>query len=192
MGQRVIGILFFVIGVGLLVGAWIPTRSTLELRRVGDRVSGQVVAIATHRDSDGTTYAPIYAYEVDGAPYRHQADVSSSSRPEVGEEATLLVDPDDPTRVKPATFMGQWFLTALLGGMGATFAIIGLFSAVYAGRSSGSESPPADELPPLGAPDAGARTSGPFAPADDAAPVVPSAPPALPAEPPSGNTGPFL
>lgn len=155
MQRFVFGLIFLLVGVGLLVGGWFPTKSTLDLRANGDRVDATVVGTDVSSDSDGTTYAPIYEYEVDGQVRRHTRSVSSSSRPQIGEHELLLVDPADPDRVKADTFLDKWFLTTLLGGMGALFSIIGagaLLVAASGGRSAAAGDTPAAERPALGVP----------------------------------------
>lgn len=126
--MRVVGFVFLLVGIGLLVGAWFPTKSSLELRDVGEPVPGTITRYTTSHSDDGPSYAPVFRYEVNGQTYEHEQSVSSSSIPNVGETQTLLVDPSDPTNAKPDSFMGMWFLTALLGGMGALFFLIGFFS----------------------------------------------------------------
>jgi hypothetical protein len=142
------------VGLGLLAGAGFAAQDTMDLREVADRVPARVVGVATSTDEDGTSYAPIYEYVVDGRAYRHEASVSSSSRPELGSVETMLVHPQDPSDAKPETFLGQWFLAALLGGMGAGFTLVSLALATVGlrRRSADRSRPPLDSLGSPGEP----------------------------------------
>lgn len=118
--------IFALTGIGMLIGGGIAARDTMQLREVAKPVPGKVVSVESSTSDGSTTYAPVYEFEVDGEKRRHTATVSSSSYPEIGSTQTLLVDPNDPSEVKPDSFMGQWFIATLLGGMGILFTGIAL------------------------------------------------------------------
>ena len=156
-------LIFALIGAGLIGGSFFTASSTLDLREVAVEVPGQIVGIAESQDDDGTSYAPIYEYEVDGRTLRHESSVSTSSRPTIGDTETLLVDPSDPTRAKADTFMDMWFVPVLLGGLGSVFFLIGAgvgLAALAKGRTPSDPAAPST----LGIPGQPSASSSPHAP----------------------------
>lgn len=130
--------IFLLVGIGLIVGGGFAAKDTIDLRNVADRVQGTVVGVEESHDSaSGTTYAPVYEYVVDGETYRHSASVSSSSHPQMGKVETLLVHPDNPSKVKSDTFLDQWFLAAILGGIGTVFFVVAVVIAIVSTAVSG-------------------------------------------------------
>lgn len=110
----------------LCVAGWLA-RGSMQLRDEGDHVRGTVVGMERHRDSEGdVTWRPVYEFSYQGERRRHESNVGSSSRPEIGRRETLLVDPTDPERVRANTFMDLWFLPALFGGIGLVFLLVDL------------------------------------------------------------------
>jgi hypothetical protein len=45
---------------------------------------------------------------------------------EVGRQLPVLYDPHDPTRAEVESFVAQWLVPLILGGVGAVFAVVGL------------------------------------------------------------------
>lgn len=127
MSRRLPYLIAPIIGLALIApGAWFAY-DNVQFRERADRVPATIVGMDTDSDSDGTTYAPIYAFEYDGERQREQATVHTSSRPTIGARVTVLVDPDDTSRVKADNFWEQWFIATLLCGIGASFLLIGGF-----------------------------------------------------------------
>lgn len=140
-------VLFGVLGLGLLGGAAWAAMDTIDLRQVGERVPGRIVSYTESRDEDGTSYAPVYEFRFEGETRRHEANVSTSTVPDVGDTRTLIVDPRDPTRVKPDTFIDQWLIPLVLGGVGFTFDMVAFIALLVAvGRRRRTQTAPSDTL----------------------------------------------
>lgn len=92
------------------------TYSSWNFYSNGVEVQGTVVRLEAHSSSDsGTTYSPVYSYTVDGQQYEYES-VNSSSPPsrEVGEVATLLYNPDNPSKARENSFWELWLLPVIM------------------------------------------------------------------------------
>jgi hypothetical protein len=139
--MKVLIIVFGLVGIGLLTGGVIAFQDTKQLVDVAVEVPGTVVDLTSSSSDGSTTYSPVYEYEFAGQTYRHETSVSTSSQPSIGETTTLLVDPDDPTEVKPDTFLDKWFLATILGGLGVLFGGLSVvFMVVGVARRGGGDS----------------------------------------------------
>ncbi|MEO6867639.1 MAG: hypothetical protein ABI200_06425, partial [Gaiellales bacterium] len=74
--MRILSILLTLMGIGMLIGAAVPTSSSIDLQANGDQVLSRITSYATTQGDDGPSYSPIYAYEVNGEVYKHTAVVS--------------------------------------------------------------------------------------------------------------------
>lgn len=115
----------FKIGIGLIlipvilvgVALFIP-----NLVRVltHETIEGRVIDLIPSVDSDGdTVYAPVYEYEVDGRSYRYQSQVSLGGLlvPDLGDEKTLLYNPNDPDDARVRNLFLLIVLPGLLVGV---------------------------------------------------------------------------
>jgi hypothetical protein len=125
--MRSMGILFSFVGVVCLgVGAVAGERSWRQ-QRESLRAPGVVVALAESCDSDGCTYRPIVEYTVDGQARRIEGSVGS--RPpafSVGEAVQVMYPAGAPGDASIDSWSENWFLTALMLGMGTVFGGIGI------------------------------------------------------------------
>lgn len=132
----IIGLVFGSIGLLLLgLGAWFGVKandfSNRAVKAVGT-VERMVERQSRSDDKMSTyiTYAPVIRYQFDGKEHTFTSPVSSSDPEyEVGDEVELLVDPENPRDASIDSFMGTWFVTALLSGMGLIFSLVGFFVA---------------------------------------------------------------
>jgi hypothetical protein len=74
-----------------------------------------VIDLERISDSDGTSYSPIFEYQVGGRTYTYES-VNSSNPPthDVGEQTTLLVMPEDPQSAREDSFWELWLLPAIM------------------------------------------------------------------------------
>lgn len=121
----VMGMIFFLVGLGLVFGGVKYTISTKEKISESEVIMGEITEIHTWYDSDGDSHHDVFVeYEYDGKEYDRELNSYSSSMYE-GKEIELYVRPDAPgdaTAVSMANF-GSYMLL----GMGAIFAIVGFF-----------------------------------------------------------------
>jgi hypothetical protein len=104
------------------VGVWFTVHS-YRFASTALRAEGTVVRLV--RSSNGTS-APVIRYQVSGQAFERQSRVSS--RPpaySVGDKVSVLYRPDQPGTGQIDSFMEQWFVPLLCGGLGTVFVAVG-------------------------------------------------------------------
>jgi hypothetical protein len=116
----------------LAIGGWYGYRS-YSLVAHGGVADGTVVDMEAHSGDDGTSYAPIVEYFVDGQPY-HMTGSTSSSPPDyhVGQKVRIRYDRTKPTLARIDTFWELWLLPGIFIPLALVFAVIG--NGVFAVR----------------------------------------------------------
>ena len=116
--------LLALVGIGLIVAAFLVARDSIALRSKDTTVMATIVDIES--PPDGGSH-PIYEFEYDGETYRHESPVSNGTRrTDVGDERELYIDPKDPDKAKEAGFMGMWFAPMMLGVFGVATLVAAL------------------------------------------------------------------
>lgn len=136
---RWLGLVFVLVGLGLLAGAGVAAWLEVEFRRQAVETDGRVVAMLSRTGSSSgsggqsTTYTPVFAFRLpDGKEIRVEAGFSSSPPCcRVGEAIRVRYDPARPDRAQMVSFMSSWFVAALLGGMGAVFTLVGGLAVAF-------------------------------------------------------------
>ena len=130
----VIGLVFAAVGIGVGIKNWSFASSARE-------AEGTVIRLVA--TSNRGTVAPVVRYEVDGISFEFQSGVASSPPVHaVGEKVTVLYQPDQPHQGNIKSFMDQWFLPFIFGGLGTLFVVTG--SVIGVSRLwAASSSPPA-------------------------------------------------
>lgn len=121
--EFLIGIIFFLVGIGMLGGSLVAVISEINIKKHFQEVQGVIAEIQEYRDSDGDKSHSVFVeYSIMGR--KHGARLSEySSNWYEGKDITLYVDPEDPGRVK--TTMVYHIIAGVFGGMGAVFALLG-------------------------------------------------------------------
>ncbi|HLY60174.1 MAG TPA: DUF3592 domain-containing protein [Terriglobia bacterium] len=141
--SKIVGGVFFVLGLGLLTGAYFVGRRQYNILKHWPKVDATVTqsSVTTGRDPDGTTMFGTqieFRYVVNDKEYKTPATSSykTSSYTEMKRQAdifapgtthALLYDPADPNDVRyDAGYNFSFFLApVILGGMGVVFAGVG-------------------------------------------------------------------
>lgn len=126
--ERLVPGLFALVGLGLLVTSVFVYLNTRNFINSSAKATGQVIAHASGRSSDGTlTYAPVISFRTpDGQVVEFKSQASSSSpSPAVGEAVEVLYNPRQPQEAEINTFSSLWILPIILSALGAGFFIIG-------------------------------------------------------------------
>ena len=126
----IVKVVFAVIGTGLSIGALFLYRSSSEYLERALRAEGEVVDLHLSRGSssdDGPTYRPVVRFSMDdGAPREFTSSTGSNPASySVGERVEVLYFEDSPQDAKINSFSDLWLGTLILGGLGATFFLIG-------------------------------------------------------------------
>jgi hypothetical protein len=142
----VFAILFTLGGVGMLVGSGWSLGNTLKFRKLATVTEGQVVDYETSqststsngRSSSKTMYAPVVTYrDQSGTEHRVTSSSSTSSRSyDIGAKVPVRFMPNNPDEARIDSFMENWFLPVLLGGMGLLFFSLGIGATVAAIRKA--------------------------------------------------------
>lgn len=82
-----------------------------------ETVRGNIVDCLEHRGENGTTYAAVYAYKVEGEEYTIQDAVSTSKVPRIGERVQVMYDPAAPENAFVKGAVTSAFVLFILGGM---------------------------------------------------------------------------
>lgn len=120
---------FGLAGLGMLIGSGWTLGNTLKFRKVAGVAEGTVVELLGSRDSKGkTSYKPVVEF-TDTSGTSRRITGSVASRPaayDEGEKVKVRFDPAKPDQARLDTFMENWFLPLLLGGMGLIFFGVGV------------------------------------------------------------------
>lgn len=119
---------FGLIGAFMLRGAYGQVQKTRAFLGIARRTPGRVVELAEGSGNKGPVYYPIIEFRVGvEAPRRFRSDVGSRPASHaVGDEVTVLWDPNDPESPQIQSFATVWGMAVLMGIMGAVFLIAGV------------------------------------------------------------------
>ena len=99
------------------------------------QVDGTVTEVDVEFGNDGETrYTPTYAYAWEGERRTYTRGMTTSSRPDVGQVDTLLVDRRDPDNVRRKGFIDLWLWPGILG-LFAVFSIGAALVLRHVGRT---------------------------------------------------------
>jgi hypothetical protein len=106
------------------IGGWYGWGS-YSLSTTGGHANGTVVDMDESNDDDGTTYAPIVDYEVDGQTFEMKSG-SYSSPPayHVGQKVKILYNLADPNQARIDNFWELWLLPIIFIGLAVPFGVI--------------------------------------------------------------------
>lgn len=127
-------IIVIILGVGLILGAYLYQRSTTEKSDGWIHTVATVVDYEQRRDydSDGNLdymYREIIEYVVNGITYRKTSNVSSNIRPSIGSTREIAYNPNNPN---DCIFVSaNNMMCIVFYAVGALFAAVGVFAFVY-------------------------------------------------------------
>ena len=127
-----VGLLFFVIGVVILISSVVSILKTR--RRIANSLSadGLVTAFATEMGRSGYLYYPLVQFKIpSGQTISFQSSVGNS-RPgySVGQQVKVLYDARNPQEAEIDALSSLWLVPGCMLVMGLAFTILGLFLAV--------------------------------------------------------------
>ena len=126
-----VGLLFFVIGVGVLIGGVVSVLKTRS--RIANSLSadGLVTGFATGMGRSGHLYYPLVQFKIpSGQTISFQSSVGSS-RPgySVGQQVKVLYDARNPQQAEIDDASSLWLVPGCMLAMGLVFTVLGLFLA---------------------------------------------------------------
>lgn len=122
--EKIVCTVFFLIGLGLMVGAWFMYDHQKNFLSAASFTQGRVTDLARNSDSDGDTFAPVVAFTTpQGTEVEFTSSVSSNPPSfAVGEIVEVAYHADNPLNAQINTFWSLWLGVIILGGMGVFFA----------------------------------------------------------------------
>ena len=120
-------VIFTLVGLGMLAGAFFAFQSTSTFLETATAKPGVVTDLIRSRSSDSNAYYPIVRFEYEpGAPMEFQS--SSGSNPPSysrGEEVRVLFAPGEPESARIDGFFSLWGVALIVGGIGGVFFLVG-------------------------------------------------------------------
>jgi hypothetical protein len=130
---RAIGFIFFVLGLGFLIGCGALTWHTDRFIRTAARAPGVVIALDASRSDGKTYYAPVVRFRT--AEGRELMFTSKwRSHPadfDVGEQVEVLYPPDRPGDASIGSLWQQRGVSLILGFMAFVFLVVGVCGIVF-------------------------------------------------------------
>lgn len=121
--------IFAVVGIILFISGFFWLSSGLKFKENAMEVSAEIVDIETYRDSDGELqHRPYITYSVNGTTYTDRPLNSYSSDMYIGQELTILCNPDTPERVM--TNLSIYLGGGIFLGMGVIFMLVGIIPII--------------------------------------------------------------
>jgi hypothetical protein len=134
---RIFALIFGLIGLGILTGAYFSVKSVVTFRAAALRVPGKVVDLVPVTDSQRrTSYKPVFVF-TDRNGQAHRVTGSVDSRPPAyvrGQTVTVRYKPENPEDARLDGFVNDWFAPLVLGGLGLVFTSIAAGFVIYAVR----------------------------------------------------------
>lgn len=124
-----VGIIFLLIGVGILTGDFFVIKSTMTFLSNSEKAEGSVIDIVKSRSSDGDyMYRPEISFiDTTGQTITFTSSISSSMPSyQVGEKVSVLYDKSNSQSAKINTFFQLWFGPIIMTVLGVIFFLTGL------------------------------------------------------------------
>lgn len=137
--MKTVKILFTLVGILLLTGAFFSFNSTRSFLSEATLTQGSITELRAKksRDSDdgstSITYTPVVKFTTaDGEKIMYVSSTSSNPPSYYpGDAVDIYYLPSQPQKAKIDGFMGLWFGTTLLTGLGVVFFFVGFLSVLF-------------------------------------------------------------
>lgn len=120
-------VIFALIGVGMLAGAYFSLQNTTEFLETASAKSGVVTDLIRSRSSDSNAYYPVVRFEDDQGRLVEFRSSSGTNPPayDRGEKVNVLFTPGKAESARIDGFFSLWGVTLIVGGLGTAFFLIG-------------------------------------------------------------------
>ncbi len=121
--------IFGLIGLAMLVGAFLLVSSTRQFLAHSVSAKGVVIDLVSSRDSKGSvTYSPTVEFTtLDAQKITFQSGMGSNPPSySVGESVDLLYDAAQPNQARINSFFSLWGAATIVGGLGFVFFLVGV------------------------------------------------------------------
>jgi hypothetical protein len=122
----IVKLVFGLVGVVMLVGAWLLYQNTTKFIASASRARGEVIEllrVESSRRNSSDTWRPLVRFKAPSGEIVEFAPSSSSSPPayDKGEVVGVFFDPADPKDARLDGFFDLWGGATIVGGLGAVF-----------------------------------------------------------------------
>lgn len=122
----IVKLVFGLVGVVMLVGAWLLYQNTTKFIASASRAQGEVIEllrVESSRRNSSDTWRPLVRFKAPSGEIVVFAPSSSSSPPayDKGEVVGVFFDPADPKDARLDGFFDLWGGATIVGGLGAVF-----------------------------------------------------------------------
>lgn len=120
-------LVFSLIGIGLLLGAYLFYQHTQNFLKKAIRAEGEIVALIPSEDAG--THTPQVSFQTQkGEIIDFTSNIGSSSYDEtdIGKKVTVLYLPENPQTARLQNFWNLWLNPIVLGGFSLIFLTVGL------------------------------------------------------------------
>ena len=127
----IVKLVFGLVGVVMLVGAWLLYQNTTEFIASASRAQGEVIEllrVESSRRNSSDTWRPLVRFKAPSGEIVEFAPSSSSSPPayDKGEVVGVFFDPADPKDARLDGFFDLWGGATIVGGLGAVFLVFAI------------------------------------------------------------------
>lgn len=118
---------FTAIGCAMLVGAFFLYSNTQDFINNAEIANGRVIALVPSRSSDSVTYRPVVQFQSVRGELIEFTSSTGSNPPSYyeGETVEVLYPTFAPRDAKINGFFSLWGMSAIVGGLGLLFFIVG-------------------------------------------------------------------
>ena len=133
-----LSIIFFLIGVGMLIGGIFAYRSNQQFLQSSLKSTGTVTGLDLKHSSDSSSYHPVVQFRtLKNQVINFTSSVGSNPASyQVGETVEVNYDPTNPNSAKINDFSSNWLTVLILSVMGTVFSFLGLILPVNTIRLS--------------------------------------------------------
>lgn len=124
---KIVAGVFFAAGLAMLAGTAYLYNDQQDFLSDARSAQGEVIQMVRNQGEDGSTFAALVRFTDDNQQSHEFVDQISSNPPRHsrGQRVNLLYAPDNPSVAIIDDFWGRWGFIAILGPMGAIFAMLG-------------------------------------------------------------------
>lgn len=136
--SRIFGLLGLLIGLGMMIGAGIMARDTLNFLDSAISVPGTVIGRQLSSSSsrhNSSSYHPVIRYTAENRSYTIIGATGSNPPAYAdGDQVTISYPPGHPEEGRLNSLLNLWLAPAIVGGLGAVLAAVTLGAGLFLGR----------------------------------------------------------
>ncbi|WP_415903900.1 DUF3592 domain-containing protein [Neptuniibacter sp. QD48_55] len=131
----IIKYLFSLIGLGLLILAFVLFTNTKSFLETAVTAEGTVIELRASRSSDSLTYHPVVSFVTNEGQQVTFSSSAGSNPPSYsqGEVVEVLYQANSPQDAKINGFFTLWGGATIVAGLGAVFFIVGILILIFSG-----------------------------------------------------------